>query len=199
MKNTSKMLIAGIGGQGVVYLTNLITEAALHAGIPVASSEIHGLAQRRGSVVAGVTFGENTYGYIEEAGAEFLIGLEPLEAVRCITLLNAESKVVVDNNPIYPHSVTVGKTSYPDIDSFIDFLKLNIKQVVFNKDFDNNLNPILRNIYLLGKAVALEDFPIAPDSIEAAIQAKARPNVLKESLEAFRLGRNTDRQDEQDL
>ena len=192
MTKTSKMLIAGIGGQGVVYLTNLITEAAVHAGIPVASSEIHGLAQRRGSVVAGVTFGENTYGYIEEAGAEFLIGLEPLEAVRCTPLLNAESKVVIDNNPIYPHSVTVGKTSYPDIDSFIDFLKMNIKQVVFNKDFDNNLNPILRNIYLLGRAVALEDFPIPVESIETTIKATAREKYLNASIEAFHLGLNKD-------
>lgn len=184
------MLIAGIGGQGVVYLTNLVTEAALAADIPVASSEIHGLAQRRGSVVAGVTFGENTYGYIEEAGAEFLIGLEPLEAIRCLPLLNTESKVVVDNNPIYPHSVTVGQTTYPDIDSFVDFLRTNIKQVVFNKGFDENLHPILRNVYLLGRAVSLEDFPIPVESIETAIKATAREKYLDASIEAFQLGLN---------
>ncbi|MCF7810256.1 2-oxoacid:acceptor oxidoreductase family protein [bacterium] len=190
MNKTSKMLIAGIGGQGVVYLTNLVTEAALAADIPVASSEIHGLAQRRGSVVAGVTFGENTYGYIEEAGAEFLIGLEPLEAIRCLPLLNTESKVVVDNNPIYPHSVTVGQTTYPDIDSFVDFLRTNIKQVVFNKGFDENLHPILRNVYLLGRAVSLEDFPIPVESIETAIKATAREKYLDASIEAFQLGLN---------
>jgi indolepyruvate ferredoxin oxidoreductase beta subunit len=191
MTKTSKMLIAGIGGQGVVYLTNLVTEAALAADIPVASSEIHGLAQRRGSVVSGVTFGENTYGYIEEAGAEFLIGLEPLEAIRCALLLNVESKVVIDNNPIYPHSVTAGKTIYPNVDSFIDFLKMNIKQVVFNQDFDRSLNPILRNIYILGRATTLEDFPLSADNIEAAIRTTAGKKYFDESLEAFRLGKNT--------
>ncbi|NQU05445.1 MAG: 2-oxoacid:acceptor oxidoreductase family protein [Calditrichaeota bacterium] len=190
MKKTSKMLIAGIGGQGVVYLTNLVTESALAAGIPVASSEVHGLSQRRGSVVAGITFGEGTYGYVEEAGAEFLIGLEPLEAVRCVSLLNAESKVIVDNNPIYPHSVTVGKTTYPDIDSFIDFLKANIKQTVFNQDFDNRLNPILRNTYILGRATQLEGFPIPSDVIEQVIGKTAKAKYKDDSVGAFRLGMN---------
>ena len=153
-------------------------------------SEIHGLAQRRGSVVAGVTFGDNTFGYIEKAGADYLIGLEPLEAIRCLPLLNTNSKVVVDNNPIYPHSVTVGQTTYPDIDSFITFLKTNIKQVVFNQGFDDTLNPILRNVYLLGCAVSLEDFPIPVESIETAIKATARKQYSDDSLMAFRLGLN---------
>ena len=75
-----KMLIAGVGGQGVVYLTNLIVEAAMLSDIPVAASEMHGLSQRSGPVAASITFGENTYGFIEKGGVDFLIGLEPLAA-----------------------------------------------------------------------------------------------------------------------
>ena len=100
-----KIQIAGVGGQGVVYLTNLLVEAAMIADIPVATSEIHGLSQRGGSVTASITFGDNTYGFIEEAGADFLLGLEALEAQRCVKFLNKNSKVVIDNYRILPYSV----------------------------------------------------------------------------------------------
>ncbi len=190
MNKIEKMLIAGIGGQGVVYLTNLITEAALLTDIPVASSEIHGLSQRRGSVVAAITFGENTYGYIEEAGADYLIGLEPLEAQRCFPFLNKDSRVIIDNNRIFPHSVVTGKASYPDTDAFVNYLRKNIKQVIYNLDFDRDLNPILRNTYILGRAVQLEGFPVPYASIEKAIENTAKAGYEEESVRAFQLGRN---------
>jgi len=190
MQKPKKLLITGIGGQGVVYLINLITEAALLADIPVASSEIHGLSQRRGSIMAGVTFGENTYGYIEEAGADYLIGLEPLEAQRCFPFLNRNSRVIIDDNRIFPHSVTAGKLSYPDVAEFIDYLRENTKQVIFNLDFDSELKPILRNTYILGKAVTLDGFPVPYAFIEKAIENTAKAGFKEESVRAFQLGRN---------
>lgn len=192
MSKTAKMLIAGIGGQGVVYLVNLLAEAALLADIPVASSEIHGLAQRRGSVVAGITFGHNTYGYLEEAGADYLIGLEPLEAQRCIGYLNKGSRVVIDNNRIFPHSVNSQKLSYPDVDKFVDFLDSNIKQLIYNPDFKLEFNPILRNVFILGRATSLAEFPVPSEFLEKAIENTARPKMSEESLNAFKLGRDFD-------
>ena len=108
-KPVTKILIAGVGGQGVVYLTNLLVEAALEANIHVATSEIHGLAQRGGSVTASLTFGERSYGFIEKAGADFLLGLEALEAQRCLPFLHAGSIAVIDNNRIPPYSVNAEK------------------------------------------------------------------------------------------
>ncbi len=146
MDKPKKMLIAGVDGQGVVYLTNIIVEAALSADMPVASSEIHGLAQRRGSVVAGITFGEDSFGFVEEAGADFMLGLEPLEAQRCFRYLNTGSRVIIDNNMIFPHSVNAAKMTYPDPKVFVDYLQRNTQQEIFNRSFDRNLSPILRNI-----------------------------------------------------
>ena len=103
MKNT-KLIIAGVGGQGVVYLAEVLVEAAVKAGINVATSEIHGLSQRGGLVVAGMTFGDNMYGFVEDGGADFLIGLELLEAQRCLTYLHTNSIAVIDNTKIFPHA-----------------------------------------------------------------------------------------------
>ncbi|MDP8229355.1 MAG: 2-oxoacid:acceptor oxidoreductase family protein [Candidatus Electryoneaceae bacterium] len=189
MKKPKKIMIAGVGGLGVVYLTNLITEAAVVADIPVASSEIHGLAQRRGSVIAGITLGENTYGYIENAGADYLIGLEPLEAQRCIGFLNKNSRVIIDDNQIFPHSVNTGNVAYPDVTAFIDYLKENIAQVILNQDYHPELNPILRNVYILGRASTLEGFPIPFDSIEEALIKVAKAKHREASLMVLKLGK----------
>ncbi len=183
-----KLLIAGIGGQGVVYLTNLITEAALLADITVASSEIHGLAQRRGSVVSSVTFGDNSFGYVEEAGADYLIGLEPLEAQRYLNFLNSESRVVIDDHAIFPHAVNSGKVVYPDVSSFVSYLQINIAQVIFNSGFPADLNPIYRNVFLLGRTMRLEDFPLGQSHIERAIELTVRSNLIDETKRAFQLG-----------
>lgn len=189
MLEPKKLLIAGVGGQGVVFLTNIITEAALLADIPVASSEIHGLAQRRGSVISGITLGSSTFGYIEEAGADYMIGLEPMEAQRCFRYLSKSSQVVIDNNQIYPHSVNAGNSDYPDIEAFVKYLRQNIKAVTYNLEFVEGMKPVLRNIYMLGRATNLDVFPIQAEFIEQAIEKIAREEYRSDSLEAFRLGR----------
>ncbi len=182
------MMVAGVGGMGVVFLTNVIAEAALLADIPIAASEIHGLSQRRGSVISGITFGEHTCGIVEEAGADYLLGLEPIEAIRCIGYLHRGSRVVIDDNRIYPHTVSAGKTPYPDVDEFAAYLEKHIEQVLVNKDYDQALSPINRNVYVLGKACNLEGFPLSADVIERAVENTAKKKYRDETLTAFRLG-----------
>ena len=189
MSASQKLLVAGVGGQGVVYLTNLIVEAALCADLSVASSEIHGLGKRGGSVVAGVTFGENTYGFIELAGADFLIGLEPLEAQRCLPFLNPNTRAVIDNRRVLPYAVNAGKASYPDSQPFFDYLEEHTERVVVIEESDVNLSPILRNIHALGSASTLDRFPIPCEQIEKAIENTARTGYKEQSLDAFRQGR----------
>ncbi len=106
MDGIYKILVAGVGGQGVVFITKLLVDAALAANIPVATSEIHGLSQRGGSVTAGVTLGTNTYGFLEKGGVDLLLGLEPLETRRCVSYLKKNSVVVIDENRILPFSQT---------------------------------------------------------------------------------------------
>jgi len=193
MEKSRKMLVAGVGGQGVVYLTNLVVEAAVLCDVPVASSEIHGLAQRGGSVVAGITFGENTYGFIERGGADFLIGLEPLESQRCLPFLNTNSRVVIDNKRILPYSVNASKASYPDSRPLIEYLENNAGQVVVVAESVDNVEPVFRNTYILGRASTLDGFPISCECIEKAIKAVARDAYRDKSLETFRVGRAHDK------
>ena len=139
--------------------------------------------------MAGVTFGENTYGFIERGGADFLIGLEPLETQRCLPFLNAASKVVIDNKRVLPYSVNAEKASYPDSQTFVDYLEKHTGRVVVIMDDGAGLIPILRNIRALGCASTFDDFPIPQACIEKAIETLAKAEYKEQSLEAFRLGR----------
>lgn len=187
-KLETKILVAGVGGQGVVFLTNLIVKAAMLADIPVATSEIHGLAQRGGSVTAGITLGEHTYGFLEKGGVDILVGLEPLEAQRCVTYLNKNSIAVIDENRILPYSVNSGNAAYPDIKMFVDYLKQNISKVIYNEEILEGFNSVQRNLYVLGRACNETDFPIPATFIEKGINEVVKDEVEKKSMDAFRLG-----------
>jgi indolepyruvate ferredoxin oxidoreductase, beta subunit len=189
MKEITKIQIAGVGGQGVVYLTKLLVEAALIADVSVATSEVHGLSQRGGSVNAGVTFGENSYGFIEKAGADFLLGLEALEAQRCASFLNSESKVVIDNNRILPYSVNAEAARYPDTENFVAYLQKHIDEVVFIENMPTEVSPISRNVFVAGCASQMDDFPVKYDSIEQAIMNTSKGEYAEQSLLALALGK----------
>ena len=175
MKQT-KLIISGVGGQGVVFLAEILVDAAVLAGVPVATSEIHGLSQRGGSVVAGITFGENTYGFVEEGGADFLLGLEMLEAQRCLNYLHTQSIAVIDHTKIIPHTVNSGNVHYPDPEKLLNYLKENIREVIFIEDALPHIEPVMRNLVVLAKAASHPDFPVKSEFIEKAILDHGKGN-----------------------
>src|SRR3970040_1632627 len=103
MKQNQKILIAGVGGQGIIYLTNILVEAAMLSDIPVSVSEIHGLSQRGGIVTAGIGLGKYCTGFTGKANVDFLFGLESLETQRCISHLHKNSSVIFCDYRILPY------------------------------------------------------------------------------------------------
>ena len=188
MTQRTKLVLASVGGQGGVFLVNLLVQAATLAGLKVGTSEIHGLSQRGGSVTASLTFGENTYGFVDEGQADFMIGLEPLEAQRNLKYLYPESRAVIDSNRLIPHSVSSQQVSYPDTDGFIRYLKEHIRQVIYVSEETSDIRPIMRNLYVLGRASNLEEFPVPAESIKKAIEKMARPELHDASRQAFLSG-----------
>ena len=160
MPQRKKLVLASVGGQGGVFLVNLLVNAATLAGLKVGTSEIHGLSQRGGSVTASLTFGDNTYGFVDEGQADFMIGLEPLEAQRNLKYLYPESCAAIDSNRLIPHSVSSQQASYPDTDGFISYLDEHIRQVIYVSEQTPDITPIMRNLYILGRTCELEDFPV---------------------------------------
>ncbi len=138
---------------------------------------------------AGMTFGENSYGFIEEAGADFLLGLEALEAQRCINFLNKNSKVVIDNNRMLPYSVNAETAKYPDTVKFIEYLNKHLSDVIFIEEMPVEVASISRNVFVAGCASQLKGFPVQYEHIEEAIRKTGKSGIIEMSVDALALGK----------
>ncbi|PID72264.1 MAG: indolepyruvate oxidoreductase subunit beta [Desulfobulbus propionicus] len=115
MKQSGSILFSGVGGQGILLASELTAYAQLSQGFDVKKSEVHGMAQRGGSVEAHLKYGERVYSpLINPGAADILVAFEILEAVRYLPYLHKDSAVVVNTQKILPPAVALGKASYPE-------------------------------------------------------------------------------------
>jgi indolepyruvate ferredoxin oxidoreductase beta subunit len=114
MKPSGNILFTGVGGQGILLASELTAHAQLAAGFDVKKSEVHGMAQRGGSVEAHLRYGEKVYSPLIDPGtADILVAFEILEAARYLPYLHKDSAVVVNTQKILPPAVALGKAEYP--------------------------------------------------------------------------------------
>jgi indolepyruvate ferredoxin oxidoreductase beta subunit len=115
MRETTNILISGVGGQGVVLASEIISAAAMEAGYDVKQSEVHGMAQRGGSVVSHVRFGPKVFSPLVEPGTgHLLLSFEKSETLRWTSLLNpADGVIVMNTQEIIPVTVSQGLSEYP--------------------------------------------------------------------------------------
>ncbi len=109
------IMVVGVGGQGTLLTSRIIGKTALEAGFDVKLSEVHGMAQRGGSVVTFVRFGaEVSEPVVEEGDADILIAFERLEALRYAHFLKKDGVIVVNDCRIDPMTVVIGASEYPE-------------------------------------------------------------------------------------
>ena len=109
------IMVVGVGGQGTLLTSRIIGNTALKAGCDVKLSEVHGMAQRGGSVVTYIRFGEKVFEPVVEAGnADILISFERLEALRYAHYLKKDGIMIVNDCKIEPMTVVIGAATYPD-------------------------------------------------------------------------------------
>ena len=125
---TKNIMIVGVGGQGTLLTSRIIGKAALEMGLDVKISEVHGMAQRGGSVVTFVRFGEKVYEpVVEEGQADVIIAFERLEALRYSHFLKKDGSLVVNDCRIDPMTVVIGAKTYPE--NIIENLEENHKVI----------------------------------------------------------------------
>ena len=113
-KDAHNIVICGVGGQGIILASDVLCHAAFLEGFDVKKSEVHGMAQRGGSVITHVRFGKKVYSpLIEEGTADCILAFEKLEALRYIDYLKQGGPVIVNNREIPPMSVLVDQATYP--------------------------------------------------------------------------------------
>jgi len=113
--NNVDFLLAGVGGQGTILASNVLTQVGVQAGYDAKKAEVHGMAQRGGSVTSHVRWAEKVYSpLIAKGKVDVLIAFEKLEALRHIEFLRLGGTVVVNDYEIIPITVTSGGAEYPD-------------------------------------------------------------------------------------
>ncbi len=109
------IMVVGVGGQGTLLTSRIIGKTALNAGFDVKLSEVHGMAQRGGSVVTFVRYGKRVYEPVcEEGSVDILISFERLEALRYAHFLKKDGVMIVNDTRIDPMTVVIGAKTYPE-------------------------------------------------------------------------------------
>ncbi|NWG04816.1 MAG: indolepyruvate oxidoreductase subunit beta [Syntrophaceae bacterium] len=111
---TTNILVAGVGGQGVILASDIMSEVFMEAGYDVKKSEVHGMAMRGGIVTSHFRFGKKVYSpLIKEGEVDILFAFEQLEGLRWINHLKANGKVLMNDHKINPPAVNLGEMEYP--------------------------------------------------------------------------------------
>ena len=147
-------LLAGVGGQGTILASRILASAGLELGYDVKTAEVHGMAQRGGSVESHVRWGEKVYSPLVEHGmADYLIGFEMVETARWLTYLNNNSVTFINRFRIPPLLVTLGKARYPsekEIENLLQSRGGEVRWLNADDMAKDAGNPAMAGVVLLG-------------------------------------------------
>lgn len=182
------MLLSGVGGQGVVLASFVLSQVAMAEGYDVKQSEVHGMAQRGGSVVSHFRFGEKVWSPLVSPGtADILMAFEALEALRYIHWLRPGGLLVYNAQRINPSPVAAGLATYPeDIDARIKVAWPNTQCLNANALAAQAGTAKAANVVMLGAISPA--LPFARETWEEVIRKAVPPKSVEVNLKAFQLG-----------
>jgi indolepyruvate ferredoxin oxidoreductase beta subunit len=186
-------VFSGVGGQGVVVLSDIYCEAAMLDGFDVAKAEIHGMAQRGGSIVAYARIGDKVESPLIETGkADVLVGFEILETARVIPMLRRGGDVIVNMKYIQPNCMIAGGKP-KKTEELMQILRSRAKvHEVDGVGIAEKLgNLLVVNTILLGALSALPEIPVKQESFQQAIASRLKEKYINLNLKAFELGRES--------
>ncbi len=185
------ILIAGVGGQGILFISNVLGKAAIAQNLSVRASETHGMAQRGGSVVSHVRIGSARAPLIPHGEADYLVALEPVEALRYLSYISKKCRGLVSTFRIVPSAAQAGIGIYPPLEDILENLMSYAE--VFPVDAYNLAkragNPLTGNTVMLGALSTMEDFPLRQDVLKETLLSQVSPETADINLRAFELGR----------
>jgi len=185
------VVIAGVGGQGVLTAANILAKAALKEGHNVIASELHGMAQRGGDVECTVRIGTVFSPIVADETADAIIAFEPLEALRNLKKVKRDGVVITDINPIIPPLISIGLGSYEPLESIFDTIASHCRLIKIDADeLARKAGSILtKNVVMLGAFHALHVMPLREESIIAVIKETIKEKYVDMNMNAFAMGK----------
>lgn len=187
MKDVKNILLVGVGGQGTILASKILSAGLVEAGYDVKMSEIHGMSQRGGNVSTQVRFGEEVFSPIIGKGeADVIVAFEKMEALRWLEYLKPEGRMVINDYEIPSGPIQMGVAKYPE--GILGELKSKANVSVFGASAiaEQLGNSKTMNIVLLGaltKALSLPDV-----DWEGAIRSNVKKNFVDINIKAFQEG-----------
>ncbi|MBN2467726.1 MAG: indolepyruvate oxidoreductase subunit beta [Deltaproteobacteria bacterium] len=185
----TNVLFVGVGGQGTLVASKIMVEALLKAGFDVKKSEIHGMAQRGGSVISQVRFGPVVYSPLIRYGeGDIMVSFEQLEALRYLDYLHRDSLIFLNDQKILPPSVSMGIEVYPE--NIFTTLKSRFKNTFLIEGLQvaqNAGNARVLNIVLLG--VLSRHLALDEKTWIETLREKLPPSLIDVNVRGFLLGR----------
>jgi len=184
------VVVVGVGGQGVILISEIIGRAALKEGLSVRGVETHGMAQRGGSVINHIRVGCRYSAMISPGSADVLLAMEPAEGLRYAHYLSPEGVALVNTTPVLPITVTTGQASYPAVEEILDLLR-GIASMVRAIDATGLAaragSPQATNVVMLGGLARY--LPIGGATLLEALTESVPAKFLDINSKAFELGK----------
>jgi indolepyruvate ferredoxin oxidoreductase, beta subunit len=192
MKEKTNIVLSGVGGQGVITAANILGKAAVNAGVNVFVSEVHGMAQRGGSVNCTIRIGNISGPLVANGTADALVSTEPIEALRYIKFCNNETEIITDITPVVPFTVSIGSEKYPDIEKVFKEIedKANLYKIDAVKLAKNAGALITKNVVMLGALAASDVLPFDPEILKNTILDNVPEKFKEINKKAYENGFN---------
>ncbi len=187
MNEVNSILLVGVGGQGTILLGKILSQGLLEAGFDVKMSEVHGMAQRGGSVSTQVRYGKTVHSPIMAVGgADYLVAFELLEGLRWLDYLNPQGKMILNDYAIPSAPILMGRTAYPDNIKQTLQEKVNVTLVKAAEIAEQVGDPRTMNVVLLGVLAKL----MSLDNVdwEEVIRREVKERFVEVNLKAYRKG-----------
>jgi indolepyruvate ferredoxin oxidoreductase beta subunit len=194
---TYNIMTCGVGGQGLMLVSNILGLVCAEVGLEIRTAETHGLAQRSGSIYTHIRIGENIYSPLIPYGeADVLLGMEAIETLRYIEYLKPDGNIILNNYLWYPVQSTFERVKNPEL-PYISFEMIleQLGKVTKNIHIINALdlaiqagNPLTSNVVLLGALVNTDNFPIKLEQLKEIIPRVVPKKAIEANLKAIVLG-----------
>jgi len=188
-RSTTNILVCGVGGQGIILASAIMADVFFKAGFDVKQGEVHGMAQRGGSVFSHIRFGPKVYSPVIPMGeVDYLFATEKLEALRWVEWCNPKTVVIADKVQINPPAVNRGEAEYPaDVEDFLQRSFERTYLIPATEKAKELGNPRVANIILIG---ALSNFLDIEEGLWKEVIEEHVPERFRDlNLKAFEEGR----------
>jgi indolepyruvate ferredoxin oxidoreductase beta subunit len=186
------IIICGVGGQGVVLMSELLGHAVVREKLSIRGSEVLGMAQRGGSVVSNIRIGSEFHApLVPEGRCDIMVVLEPSEALRNIKYLSGSSLVILNTRRIIPFTVFIEKSTYPELEIVIKKLNEvadNVIAIDASQIAEESGSLLSTNIAMLGALFGIGRIPVDVETMKSVIRKKLPARTMVANIKAFDLG-----------